>query len=301
MNILLTGGLGFIGKNFILHRPKNWRVTSLDFIEDKKFLSGVINTDFYKVNLTYKKDVKRLAAKLNQKFDACLFLAANGDPALSVSDPLWDLQMTTETLINVATNFDITKFVYLSSGAVYDGNQKLVMPKTTIQPKLPYAISHLASEEYTRFFQKSGKVKDYVVIRFFGAYGPYEPKRKIYSNLVKAFAICKEKEFILRGDGNNLIDAMYIQDAIEGLIKVIKSKKTNITMDFCKGEHLSITNLVQKAAQIFNIEVRIKYRGSVPEYNNFYASSGEFEKVFDFKPKISLRKGLKKLYEFYQE
>ena len=297
MKILLTGGLGFIGKNFLLHRPSDWQVFALDKTEDKNFQKKIKNAKFFKVELMDKNMVRILAKKM-PNFDVCLHLAANGDPALSVADPLWDLRSTTETLINVGVNFDIKKLIYLSSGAVYDGSRGLISKRTVVNPLLPYAISHLAAENYCQYFQKSGKIKEYLIIRFFGAYGPYEPSRKIYTNLVKAFGVKKQREFIIRGNGKNLIDAMFIEDAVKGIVAAISSKKTNLTVDFCKGDHPTVNQLVQGATSVFNIKFGIKHHGQVPEYNQFYASPKEFEKLFGFRPEISLDEGLKKLEEW---
>ena len=297
MKILLTGGLGFIGKNFLLHRPSDWQVFALDKTEDKNFQKKIKNAKFFKVELMDKNMVRILAKKM-PNFDACLHLAANGDPALSVADPLWDLRSTTETLINVGVNFDIKKLIYLSSGAVYDGSRGLISKRTVVNPLLPYAISHLAAENYCQYFQKSGKIKEYLIIRFFGAYGPYEPSRKIYTNLVKAFGVKKQREFIIRGNGKNLIDAMFIEDAVKGIVAAISSKKTNLTVDFCKGDHPTVNQLVQGATSVFNIKFGIKHHGQVPEYNQFYASPKEFEKLFGFRPEISFDEGLKKLEEW---
>ena len=297
MKILLTGGLGFIGKNFLLHRPSDWQVFVLDKTEDKNFQKKIKNAKFFKVELMDKNMVRILAKKM-PNFDVCLHLAANGDPALSVADPLWDLRSTTETLINVGVNFDIKKLIYLSSGAVYDGSRGLISKRTVVNPLLPYAISHLAAENYCQYFQKSGKIKEYLIIRFFGAYGPYEPSRKIYTNLVKAFGVKKQREFIIRGNGKNLIDAMFIEDAVKGIVAAISSKKTNLTVDFCKGDHPTVNQLVQGATSVFNIKFGIKHHGQVPEYNQFYASPKEFEKLFGFRPEISFDEGLKKLEEW---
>lgn len=297
MKILLTGALGFIGKNFLLHRPKNWQVFALDVKEDKNFQTNIQNTNFFQIDLTDEIKVKQLALKMPH-FDACLYLAANGDPALSVSNPAWDLKATTLTLINTCRYFKIKKFIYLSSGAVYDGNFGPVTPKTAIDPTLPYAISHLSAERYARFFNQNG---EYIVIRFFGAYGPYEPPRKIYTKLVQDLAIAKKKKFTIHGNGRNSIDAMYVEDAILGFEKVILSKKVNLTVDFCKGDHPTINQLVKETAKIFSKKVIIKNKGDVPEYNQFYASPKEFQKYFHFKPEISLDAGLKKLAQFLKD
>lgn len=299
MKVLLTGGLGFIGKNFLLFRPKEWQVFVIDIAEDKEFKKNIKNAQFCQIDLTDNVKVKQLAQKM-PRFDVCLHLAANGDPALSVPEPLWDLKSTTATLINTCQYFRFGKLVYLSSGAVYNGNQGLVSPQTKIDPILPYAVSHYASEQYTKFFQKSGRIKDYVIIRFFGAYGRFEPPRKIYTNLVKAFGFEKRREFILRGNGKNFIDAMFADDAVEGLVRVIQSPETNLIVDFCKGDHPDINQLVKMAAQVFQTKVKIKHQGQIPEYNQFYASPKEFEKLFNFRPKISLKEGLTKLYQFYE-
>ena len=69
--------------------------------------------------------------------------------------------------------------VYVSSGAVYDGLLGPVSPATAVSPRLPYAISKLASEQYLRFFaEHRGSVGSYINVRFFGAYGPYEPRER---------------------------------------------------------------------------------------------------------------------------
>lgn len=293
MKILLTGALGFIGKNFLIHRKKDWQIFALDFNEDKIFQKKIKNAHFFKINLTDENKVKLLAKKMPH-FDVCLHLAANGDPAISISDPGWDLKSTTLTLINVCQNFRIKKLIYLSSGAIYGGHVGLINPTLATSPTLPYAISHLAAEHYARFFGQDG---EYVVIRFFGAYGPYEPERKIYGNLIKTFAINNKKDFTIRSDGQNLIDAMYISDAIKGFEKVILSKKTNLTVDFCKGDHPTINGLVEEAARVFKTDIKIKHEGEVPEYNKFYASPDKFAEIFHFKPEISLEKGMLKMYE----
>ena len=60
---------------------------------------------------------------------------------------------------------------------------------------MPYAVSRLACEHYIKAFQKQGDVGSYTLLRFFGAYGPHEPSRKIYTRLAQALALEKQDEF----------------------------------------------------------------------------------------------------------
>src|SRR5262249_34044617 len=161
-------------------------------------------------------------------------------------------------------------------GAVYDRQAGLVSRSTPAEPALPYAISKLAAERYVRFFAEHGAVGHYLIVRFFGAYGPYEPKRKIYTRLVEAFAIRREKSFRVRGDGKNLIDAMFVSDAATAIVRMLRSDHWDTTVDLCTGSPLSIDELVCAAAKTFGVRgATIDHVGIVPEYIKFWASPNE--------------------------
>jgi len=121
--------------------------------------------------------------------------------------------------------------------------------------------------------------------------------------LVKAFYFENTNEFTVRGNGKNYIDAMYIDDAIRGMLKVsIHNNKVNITVDFCSGAPLTINELVQKAARTFGFtELEIEHTGQVPEYINFYASGEAMAQLFRFRPKVSLEEGLQRFAEFLKQ
>src|SRR5205085_339671 len=102
-------------------------------------------------DLTSAADVASLAREAGT-VDACLYLAANGDPAASATRPAWDLQSNTLALVTCLEQMPVGHFVYVSSGAVYDGLDGPVTPQTSVAPRLPYAISKLASEHYVRAF-----------------------------------------------------------------------------------------------------------------------------------------------------
>lgn len=304
MKIILTGASGFIGKNFLINSPKNWNITSI-YNSNKNFSNflkdyEIVNCSPFQCDLINIEQVKKLAKEINTAFDVCLYLAANGDPAVSSHSPLLDANQNIIALLNFLENFHVKKLIYFSSGAVYDGLENLVTEETKIKPILPYAISKYASEQYIKFYQsKRRTIEEYVILRFFGAYGPFEPPRKIYSKLVTQFGIEQQNKFTIRGDGKNLIDAMYVEDTIEGIKKVIASDKKNLTVNFCSGTPLTLAQLVEETAEIFNVDnLSISYNGCVPEYITFRASSENFAHIFDYKPSTSLKDGMLKLQEF---
>ena len=303
MRIIVLGASGFIGKNFILKAPKDWGIVAIhnktnlqDFVEEHR-LDNVITV---KCDLTNEKEVEKLSKQIGNNFDACLYLAANTSIPLSVKDPIFDFHANTITLLNILNFFRGEKIIFLSSGAVYDGLSGLVNPNMPVSPNIPYAISKLASENYIKFYvAKKGTFKNYIILRFFGAYGPYEPARKIYTKLVNAFYFDNKNEFTVYGDGTNLIDAMYIDDTIDGILKVIKSDNQNITVDFCSGTPLTIDEMVYASADIFSKkDVTVRHEGITPEYITFYASPLKMHQLFGFKPTISLNEGLWKLAKY---
>jgi len=304
MKLLITGASGFLGKNFLLAASKDWQITafynfSKDFLQ---FLSqhGLSNVNAVRCDLSDGVQAKSVFEKLPKEFDACLYLAANSDPRKSFDDPVFDLRSNVVALLNFLRFYRGKKLVFLSSGSVYDGSFGPVSPKTPVCPKLPYAITKIASEQYVKFYCEEKKtIGNYVVIRFFGAFGPYEPERKVYSKLVKAFALQKKKSFEIYGDGTNLIDAMYVDDAVAALRKCVEKDVGSVVVDLPGGNPMAVTKLVEIAAKTFGVKnVEIIKKGKSVEPIRFTASMGEFENFFGFTPTISVEEGLKRLEKF---
>lgn len=304
MNILVVGASGFIGRNLLLNIPKEWNVfgtynTSTTF---EQFLeeNNLSNVTPRKCDLTNIDETRTAIASL-EDFDICVYLAANTNVRAMVEKPIIDVETNITTLLNFLQCFKGEKLIYFSSGAVYMGLSGEVSPSMMINPTIPYSISKYTCEQYIQFYQKSKKTfRDYVILRFFGAYGPYEPDRKISSKLIETISD-KKREFTLFGDGRNYIDFMYIDDAIEGLKAVINSDKTNLTVDFSSGNPLTINELVKRVVAIFGGDINIKHEGVSPEYITFYASPSMMHQLFGFKPMISLEDGFKKFGKWMDE
>jgi nucleoside-diphosphate-sugar epimerase len=301
MRILVTGASGFVGRNLLLGLPKDWEIVAIyrsgnDFAT---FLRnhGLAHVVALQVDLCSPDAVRALPA-IHKAFDACVYLAANGDPALSVDNPSKDLLDNTLGLINLIQQTEIGHMVYFSSGAVYDGLMGEVNPDIAVRPLLPYAISKWASERYVFHGEKEGRIKTASVVRFFGAYGPHEPARKIYGKLVKAFAIEHQKEFSIRGNGENLIDAMHVDDTVRAILLILKRSKDSKIIDLYSGRPLKIRDLVRTAAETFGIDPKINLIGTVPEFIEFKSNDTYMADVLKFKPTISLEDGLSSFHRW---
>jgi nucleoside-diphosphate-sugar epimerase len=310
MKILIIGASGFIGKNTLLRLPKKHDIMATYYKKDEGFSeflkeNELDNVTSFKVDLTNINSIKKMFNKIDGSIDTALYLAANRNLSVSVTNPLFDLEANVKGIINFLECFKGSRLIFFSSGAVYDGLVGAVSPEIKISPKLPFAITKLASEQYIKFYQQRRKnIEDYTIVRFFGAYGPYELERKIHTKLIETFYFKNESSFTIRGDGKNFIDSMYVDDAVEGILRMIESKYSNMVVDFCVGSPLKINKLVKDVAKFVgkkDIKIKIKHEGKTEEPIKFFASPDLFEHVFKFKPKVSLEEGLKKFIKFLEE
>jgi UDP-glucose 4-epimerase len=245
-------------------------------------------------------DVENVARAVGGRADAALYLAANGDPALSAKHPRWDLESNTTALVNFLEHCPVDHLVFASSGAVYDGLTGPVSPATAVSPTLPYAISKLASEQYIRFFAERRRTPaSYINVRFFGAYGPYEAPRKITTRWLRALAN-GQREFTIRGDGQNLIDFMYVDDAIDGYLTLLSARGQTATVDFASGTPISIDAVAYAMARALGVDITVRHEGEVPEYIEFRTVDTTMRDRFGVVPSTGFEDGFKRLADFLQ-
>ena len=189
--------------------------------------------------------------------------------------------------------------VYLSSGAVYDGLGGIVTPASPVGPRLPYAISKLASERYVESYAASrGAPASFLNVRFFGAYGPYEPLRKITTRFLTALKD-GDRRFTLRGDGRNLIDFMFVDDAVDGLLRLLTAPRDmRATLDFASGRPMAIGDVVQAMKEAAGSDITIACDGATAEYIEFRSGDRTMADRFGFVPSIPFEEGFRRLQAF---
>jgi len=304
MNVLVTGASGFIGRNVLLRAPRDWQIVAVCHrstdVEGFVRQHQLAHVRVLRCDLTDAVSVSDLAASATA-FDACLYLAANGDPAQSVDRPAWDLRLNTLALVTCLERIRFGHVVYVSSGAVYDGLSGPVTPATPVTPRLPYAISKLASEHYLRAFAERTKtIGSFVNVRFFGAFGPYEPPRKITTRWLQGL-MAGQREFVVRGNGENLIDFMYVDDAVDGLLALTAAAGYSGTVDFASGTPVSVNAVVQTMARVLGVSVAIRHEGHTEEYIQFRSVDTTMRDRFGIVPGVTFEDGVRRLHDFLQK
>jgi nucleoside-diphosphate-sugar epimerase len=301
MRLLVTGASGFLGHNVLLRAPRDWDIVAIYHqtpgLEHFVRQHDLAHVQPVRCDLTSAEAVDALARRVGA-VDACLYLTANGDPARSAERPVWDLQLNTVALVTFLERVSVGRLVYLSSGAVYDGLTGAVTPNTPVAPRLPYAISKLASEHYVRAFsERRQTLGSFVNVRFFGAYGPYEPARKITTRWMRA-VMGGHHEFAIRGDGQNLIDFMYVDEAIEALLTLTSAAGYSGTVDLASGAPVSVNAVIETLARVVGAKMTVKHEGQTEEYIQFRSTDPTMRERFAFRPRVALEDGVRRLHQF---
>jgi nucleoside-diphosphate-sugar epimerase len=307
MRLLIAGGSGFIGKNLITSLPRNWTVFATyhrdmlfpDFVKRH----NLANVQPIHCELSNKQDTQEKIGGLAD-IDACVYLAANTNVSSLVSEPTQDVLDNIVPLTHFLGAFRGTRLIFFSSGAVYMGLERAVSPDSKLSPTIPYSISKLASEHYIRFQATTKKTfNEYAIVRFFGAYGYHEPTRKITRRfLEQALSPSWPKiSMTLFGDGENLIDVMWVKDAIQAIMGLINASKIDFTVDLCAGNACTINEYVAKLGKIVGKEVLVRHEGTSAEYIRFHASPERMRKLIGFQAKTSLQEGIARYIRWLKE
>jgi len=302
MKVIVAGGSGFVGKNFIKLAQKNWEIhaiynTSKDF---PNWCKQFKNVKAWQCDLLDEEQAKKIAHKIGD-YDVCLFTVANTLPLEAESNPTKDLQLNVFTLMNFLKQFSGKRFIFFSTGTVYLGQKGKANDNGPFNSTSPYAISKLTAESYVKFYSKKGKISSYFIVRWMGAYGPYEPERKPFTQMIRAFKERKENKFTIYGDGKNLIDRMHIDDTIRAIMLMIKAKKANTTFQLCDKRGMTVLESVKRAAKTFGIKnLKIEKKGTVTLKSEYWPDPLQQKKAIGFIPKIKYEEGMKRFAKFLE-
>jgi UDP-glucose 4-epimerase len=233
MNILITGGAGFIGSNLVknLLKTTNHAVTVID--RDSTNIDYLLNKvtkdlrTFSIINADYVDCCDNYL--VNNKIDVVIHLAAIPRVAFSVEQP------SSTTLENVyktvrllkACHKNVSKFVFASSSSVYGGADILPTPEThPLNPKSPYALQKQIGEQYCKLFSELYGI-DTVCLRFFNVFGPEQYVNSPYATVVANWcsAIKNNKPILLDGDGTQSRDFCYVENIVQAIKLVAESEQ----------------------------------------------------------------------------
>lgn len=261
-NILITGGLGFIGSHIANKLIENNNLTIIDNLS-----TGNIRNlyDPNHENLTLiKKDLNSLDLNANLKdIDYVFHLAALVSVPLSVENPVTcNLENVTTTinLLNACVKNDVKKIIFSSSSSVYGNNTNIPLNEKELpMPTSPYAASKASCEMYLKSFYESYGL-NYLSLRYFNVFGPKQDKNSQYAAVIPNFisAILENRQPVIYGDGEQTRDFVFVNDVANANIKACTSNYNGI-LNVAGGKRITINQLFEIIKETLDSDVNAKY------------------------------------------
>ena len=293
---VVTGGAGFIGSNLTNKLlDMGHKVIVLDnFVSGKRSnLSRHNKKNLKIVNIDISKSEN--LDKYFKKVDYVFHLAALAEIIPSFKNPekyFNNNVIGTLNVLNAAKKTKIKKMIYAASSSCYGAPKKFpTSEKDKIDLKHPYAVTKFVGEELVMRYALMFNMPN-ISFRFFNVYGPRSNISDQYSAVIGNFLsqTKSKKALTVVGDGKQTRDFIHVDDLINAFIKIIKSKFENKIYNLGSGKRTSINTI----AKIFGGKKKfIPIRPGEPK--NSVADIKKIKKDINWKPKISIEQGIKKL------
>ena len=294
MNILITGGAGFIASHIVAHfQDSGGEIRVLDDLRTGSLgnLSGLRHT-FIDGSVT---DQSSLAEAL-EGIDAVFHLAALVSVAESMEKPFETVEINVVGLLNTleaAKRAGVRKFVFASSAAIYGDNP--VVPKTEDmlpEPKSPYAITKLDGEYYMNLFHTPGTFET-CSLRFFNVFGARQNPDGGYAAAVPIFLrkALENRPLTIFGDGEQTRDFVYVEDIVSALVFASENEVSGV-FNVGYGTQMTINDLAKEIIKLTGSCSEIQHLPERP--GDVRHSRASIEKLFSagWKPSFSLRDAL---------
>ena len=282
-NILISGGLGFIGSHIVDELINDNEVIVVDNLSTGK-INNLENPNHENLQIV-KEDIRNVNFDdLTSGTDYIFHLAAMASVPQSIENPLEcnDININaTVKLLKSAVDNDVKKVVFSSSSAVYGQNTNMPLKETEpLMPTSPYAVSKASCELYLKSFYDSYGL-NYTALRYFNAFGPRQDKNSQYAAVIPHFisALLEGKQAVIYGDGNQTRDFVYVKEIVKANIKACKSDYNGV-INIASGKKITINELYQLIKNTLDSDLDPKYlparKGDI---KHSLANVGNMEKI----------------------
>ena len=308
MKILVTGGLGFIGSNFIRYMLGNYNDISIINVDNSSYGSNPNNLRDLEKDERYEFFVgditdRNLMCKLIEKVDAAVNFAAQSHVDRSIANPMDFFKSNTEGTISILECIRSSKkdIRYLqigtdeSYGDIIKGSFK---EEDRLKPSSPYAASKAAADLFCQAYHRTYGL-DVVITRCTNNFGPYQfPEKLIPKVIIRASLGMKVPIY---GSGKNVRDWIYVLDHCEALDNVLRKGKSGEIYNISSGNELDNLTLVKKILELMKKdESLIEFVEDRPGHDIRYSlDSSKIRRELSWKPRHSLEDSLNKTVEWY--
>lgn len=300
MQILVTGGAGFIASNIVDELINDgYQVIVVDNLSSGKKENLNKNAEFYHMDI---RDAELEKVFKDNSITHVIHHAAQIDVQKSVAEPIFDAEnniLGTINLLEKCRDYGVEKIIYASSAAVYGEPDYLpIDEKHSIKAMSPYGISKYTPEKYIKMYSKLYNIK-YSIFRYANVYGPrQDPKGE--GGVISIFVdkmLAGEKPVIF-GDGKQTRDFIYVNDIVKANIMAL-NKGDNILVNISTETRESINDLIKYLNDILNSNIEANYelarKGDILHSS---LDSDKAKELLKWEAEYDLKAGLRQTVEY---
>jgi len=311
MKLLVTGGLGFIGTNFIRYWFSNHHQDSIVNLDKVTYaanpqnltdIEGKFNYRFVQGDILDEKIVDSLVADS----DVIVHFAAESHVDRSIDDPLLFVKtnvLGTYVLLNAAKKYQ-KRFHHVSTDEVFGsipfGSEAQFNENTSYDPSSPYSASKASSDHFVRSFYKTFNLP-ITISNCSNNYGPYQhPEKMIPRTITNLLA---DEKIKIYGKGENIRDWLYVTDHCRAIEAIILRGKIGET--YCIGGLKKGTSNLGLVKKIINLmgkdESYIEYVPDRPAHDNYAVNWDKINQQLGWEPEYNLDSGLQATIDWYTQ
>lgn len=293
--ILVTGSSGQLGSFMCELLMRNNTVLGMD-VRPQPYAH--LQSISFVGDITEEAQVKQAVQGVN----SIVHCAAQVSVERATQDPLFDAWtniLGTVTLLNEAVQAGVSKFIYVSSAAVYGQPKNLPIDENhPTNPTSNYGTSKLAGEKYAYNFAKNTKMET-VMVRPFNFYSVRADPQSPYSGVITKFIsrVGEDMPPIIDGDGRQTRDFIHARDVAAMIALALEKEGLSGEVFNCgSGRSTSVNDLASMVIQISGKRLRAEYGPPrVGDIKDSLSNSAKARRMLGFEPKISLSEGLAEL------
>jgi dTDP-glucose 4,6-dehydratase len=317
MKLLVTGGCGFIGSNFIrfiLKTHPDWKVVNLDKLTycgnlaNLRDLENHPNYRFIRGDIADRELVNRLFK--TERFDAVLNFAAESHVDRSILDPSPFIETNVkgvQVLLEAARQYPVERFIQISTDEVYGslGPTGKFTEESPLRPNNPYSASKASADLLCRAYWKAYGVP--IIINLSSNnYGPYQFPEKLIPLMIRNALL--GKELPVYGKGEHIRDWLYVEDNCRAITLVLERGRVGEIYNIgggCEKKNIEVVRMIcDILREIRGLRPKIQFikdpRGPAHDFR-YALDCTKIKEELGWEPQTKFEEGLRRTVNWYLE
>lgn len=314
VNLLITGGAGFIGSNLVEHFLEDDRIGLVRVLDNLSngYIENIEEFFNHRRFEFIEGDIRdyETCLKACEGIDKISHQAALGSVPRSIENPMQSTEVNilgTVNLMHAAVQQNVERVILAFSSSTYGDHPDLPKVEEKIgNPLSPYAVTKAAIEQFANVFGKTYGLQ-WIGLRYFNVFGPKQNPDNPYAAVIPIFckAFLQRKEIYINGDGSTSRDFTYVDNVVrmnELALLADDPLVLNTIYNCACGSQITLQKMVSDLENITKYKPHVVYREErTGDVKHSRADISKAKENLGYVPIVDFEVGLKKAFEYYKK